>query len=100
MTPDVRWISRAEALFTAVYGDRRGPAVSRVVMPAVMGDFRKTLLRAEPGRTVTERYRTDDRRTDVVLTGVREVRDGADVCVVRRIEIGGRSADLPGELIL
>ena len=88
------WIESARARFTQVYGQKRGTAVCNVVMPAVMGDFRKTVLKAEPGAAVTEQYRTDDRKTDVTLTGHKELRDGREVCVVERIGIGGEPVRL------
>lgn len=94
------WIGSVQALFVRVYGEGRGTAVCNVVIPAVLGDFRKTALRAEPGRRITEQYRTDDRRTDVTVTGRRESRNGADACVVERITVGGLPADLGGELVL
>ena len=82
------WIENARAQFVRVYGQKRGLAVCNVVMPAVMGDFRKTVLNAEPGAAVTEQYRTDDRKTDVRLTGHKELRNGREACVVEKIEIG------------
>ena len=93
---NTKWIENVRARFVAVYGEKRGAAVCNVVIPAVMGDFRKTALAAEPGRTVTEQYRTDDKKTDVTVMGRRENRHGTDVCVVERIEIGGLPLDLGG----
>ncbi len=97
---DMKWIEVARARFIAVYGEKRGAAVCDVVMPAVTGDFRKTVLAAAPGARVTEQYRTDDKKTDVTLAGRRETRNGADVCVVERLEIGGVPVDLSGGLVL
>lgn len=91
---DIRWIENIRKQFVLVYGEKRGETVCNVVIPAVMGDFRKTVLAAEPARTVTEQYRTDDRKTDVTVTGRRQVRDGKDVCVIERIEVGGTPVPL------
>lgn len=98
---NVRWIENVRARFVGVYGEKRGEAVCNVVVPAVMGDFRKTVLAAEPGALVTEQYRTDDRKTDVVLSGRHERRGGRDVCVIARLEVGGVPVSLGAdELVL
>ena len=98
---NTKWIENARARFIAVYGEKRGAAVCNVVVPAVMGDFRKTVLAAERGTTVTEQYRTDDKKTGVTVTGYAEKREGRPVCVITRIEIGGTPIDLgAAELVL
>lgn len=98
---NTKWIENARARFITVYGEKRGASVCDVVVPAVMGDFRKTVLAAERSRTVTEQYRTDDSKTDVTVTGHKEVRNDREVCVITRMEIGGRPLDLgAAELVL
>lgn len=91
---DIGWIENVRGQFVRIYGEKRGIAVCNVVVPAVMGDFRKTVLAAETGRPVTEQYRTDDRRTDVTVTGHKQTLAGADVCVIDRIEVGGTPISL------
>lgn len=86
---NTKWIEGVRARFVQVYGKKRGMAVCNVVIPAVMGDFRKSLLAAQPGISVSEQYRTDDRKTDVTLTGHKELRSGHEVGVIEKIEIGG-----------
>jgi len=97
---NTQWIGNVQARFKQVYGETRGAAVCGVVIPAVMGDFRKTVLKAAPGQTVTEQYRTDDRKTDVTVTGRRETRDGREVCVVEKLAVGGVSIDLGAEALV
>lgn len=87
---DTRWIENVRAQFVRVYGEKKGVAVCNVVIPAVMGDFRKTVLAAQTGRTVSEQYRTDDSKTDVTVTGCHR----GGLCVIERIEIGGIPVDL------
>ena len=94
---DLLWIGNVRTAFVRVYGENKGISVCNVVIPAVMGDFRRTVLAAAPGEAVTETYRTDDRKTDVTITGYKQ----ADVCVIQKIEIGGNPVDLgSGPLIL
>ena len=100
MKADVRWIENVRAQFVRVYGEKRGAAVCGVVIPAVMGDFRRMLLAAEPGKTISEQYRTDDRKTDVTVTGHREERGGQPVCVIERIGIGGTPVDLGADTLV
>lgn len=90
---NVQWIENARAEFVRIYGPKRGPAVCGAVMPGVTGDFRRTVLAAEEGRVLRERYRIDDMRADVVMTGHRR----GDVCVVTGIEIGGVPVGLGAE---
>ena len=87
---DLRWIENVRRQFVRVYGEKKGFSVCNVVIPAVMGDFRKTVLAAASGEAITETYRTDDRKTDVTVTGYKQ--EGA--CIVQKIEIGGVSVDL------
>ena len=97
---NTQWIENIRACFERVYGKERGAKVCGVVVPAVMGDFRKTLLRAAPGQTVTEQYRTDDRKTDVTLTGRRDTSGGGEAYVIERIEVGGVPVDLGAEALI
>lgn len=89
---DLTWIGNARKAFAAVYGEKRGAAVCNAVIPGVMGDFRKMLLRAGEGETVRETYRTDDRKTDVRLEGRRE----GDRLFLTGLSVGGRAVDLGG----
>ena len=95
---NTKWILSVRALFTSVYGAGKGAKVCDVVIPAVMGDFRKTALAAPLGETVTERYRTDDSRTDITITGCHQAENTVSVTGIR---VGGTPADLgPDPLIL
>ena len=93
------WIENVRAQFVRVYGKERGEKVCGVVIPAVMGDFRKTVLKAKPGAVVTEQYRTDDRKTDITVTGRRETRGGREVCVIEKLEVGGAPVSLGAEAL-
>ena len=98
---NTKWIENARARFIAVYGEKRGAEVCNVVVPAVMGDFRKTVLASAGAGPITETYRTDDKKTYVTVTGHRETRTGAGVCVVTGIRIGGEPIDLgAAEIVL
>lgn len=97
---DIRWIENVRAQFIRVYGKARGEKVCNVVIPAVMGDFRKTVLASEPGVPVTEQYRTDDRKTDVTVTGRRLTRAGREVCAIERIEVGGKPVPLGTDALI
>lgn len=94
---DLQWIVSVRELFTQVYGPEKGRKVCDVVVPAVVADFRKTVLAAPAGRTITEQYRTDDRRTGLTVTG----RLGEDGRVrITSIEVGGTQADLGKEPVI
>ena len=93
---NILWIQNVREAFSRVYGDKRGAAVSNVVIPAVMGDFRRTVLAAEDHISVRETYRTDDRKTSVTITGHREAGATGKVCVIDRIEVGGQAVPLGG----
>ena len=97
---NVQWIENVRGRFIGVYGEKRGAEVCNVVVPAVMGDFRRTVLAAEPGAPVTEQYRTDDRKTDVTVSGAHEVRGGRGVCVVRSVAVGGVPVPLGAEELI
>ena len=86
------WIENARRAFAAVYGEKRGRAVCDAVIPGVLGDFRKMLGRAAEGETVREIYRTDDRKTDVILEGRRE--NGS--LLITWLTVGGTVVDLGG----
>jgi len=90
---NVKWIENARAAFVRVYGEKRGAAVCAAVIPGVMGDFRKMLLRAENGASVRELYRTDDLRTDIALEGRRD----GDALYITRLTVGGEAIDLGGD---
>lgn len=97
---DIRWIENVRAQFVRVYGEKRGAAVCNVVIPSVMGDFRKMLMASEPGKTVSEQYRTDDRKTDISVTGHKEIRGGRGVCVIERFEVGGIPISLGSDTLV
>ena len=98
---ELQWIMSVRSLFAQIYGQEKGGKVCDVVIPAVMGDFRRTVLAAPAGSTVTEQYCTDDRRTGIVITGRHECRGQQDAAVITEIRVGGKKADLgSGPLIV
>lgn len=92
---DIRWIENTRAAFVRIYGEKRGAAVCNAVIPGVLGDFRKMLLKAADGETVTETYRIDDLRADVFLAGHR----AGGALYLTRLVVGGESVDLGGEAL-
>ena len=84
------WIENVRRAFGALYGEKRGPAVCGAVIPGIMADFRKELQNAPEGSPVTETYRLDDRRGDVIAAGYRR---GAALYLTG-LSVGGVPVDL------
>ncbi|MDD6578650.1 hypothetical protein ACKX2L_07200 [Lachnospiraceae bacterium YH-ros2228] len=67
----------AERLLTGrimgVYGISQGKKAAGVLLPAIFKDFRG-LLKSHEGEESSETYRSEDRKAEIILTGIR--RDG------------------------
>ena len=84
------WIRNVRAAFAAVYGETKGRTVCDAVIPGVLGDFRGMLDRAEPGETVRETYRLDDKKGEISLEG-RRTEDGRHLA---KLTVAGVPVDL------
>lgn len=54
------------------YGLEEGLRTAEAVVPGILRDFRNMLLAGDAGAEVTETYRTEDLRSEIVLKGHRE----------------------------
>lgn len=79
-----------ELMIVEAYGLPEGIRASQVLVPSILGDFRKMLEKAGPGVPVREEYKTEDGRTTIEIEG-EMVRNGkkAEPCV-RGLRVGGR----------
>ena len=93
---NLAWIGNARAAFAAVYGEEKGRAVCDTVLPGVLGDFRGMLDRAEPGASVRETYRLDDRKGDITLEGRRT----ADGRRLTKLTVAGVPVDFGADGVL
>ena len=93
---NLKWIQNARRAFINLYGEKKGEAVCGAVLPGVLGDFRKVLQSAPEGKTVSETYRLDDKRGDVVIEGRRE----GDALHLTALTVCGSSVALGGEVKL
>ena len=52
-----------------LYGPGQGMRVYMTIMPGILADFRKMLLRAAPGAEVTEDYLLEDGKGTIRMAG-------------------------------
>lgn len=90
------WIQNARRAFAALYGKKKSEAVCAAVLPGVLGDFRRVLQSAPEGKSVSETYRLDDKKGDIVIEGRRE----GDALYLTALTVCGGSVDPGGEVRL
>ena len=68
-----------------IYGPEEGIKNSGVLVPAILRDFSGMIEKADVGESVSETYRTEDGKAEIVL-GTVKMAGGSDIKVdVRRI---------------
>ncbi|MDD6666864.1 MAG: hypothetical protein PUE58_02665 [Lachnospiraceae bacterium] len=64
----------AERLLTGrlmgIYGIGQGRKAAGVLLPAIFRDFRK-VLKDHEGEETSETYKSEDRKAEIILTGIR-----------------------------
>ena len=88
------WQKQFELALIPHYGLAGAHKAASVLLPAILGDFRKMLLAAPPHTPVHETYHTDDGKTDIVLTGERLTTEADPLLILRTVSVGGRTLDL------
>jgi hypothetical protein len=77
------------------YGASEAARVAMVIVPSFFTDFRKEILKAKPGVTVSEEYGTEDRKVVISLAGEHLVSGGQSSAIVRSIRVSDRQIELP-----
>ena len=70
------WADSVLAAFVAAFGQAEGARICKVVLPGILGDFRKMLERAFPGVTVQEVYHLEHTKAAVTVRGYRQFVSG------------------------
>ena len=75
------WQQQFTLLLTKYYVPAEAARASSVLLPAILGDFRKMLSAAPVGKALTESYSTEDGKTVITVKG-RKMKTGKKSALV------------------
>ncbi|MCR5674654.1 MAG: hypothetical protein K6G16_02995 [Lachnospiraceae bacterium] len=70
---------------TEIYGPEEGIRNSGVLVPAILRDFSGMIEKAAVGERVTETYRTEDGKAEIVLDTVKTTGESEITVIVKQI---------------
>ncbi len=81
------WQQQFTLLLTKYYGPAEAGRASSVLLPAILGDFRKMLSASPAGREISESYNTEDGKTVIRVKGKKMKNGRSSVSAVTELMV-------------